>query len=423
MIENTKTSMDKLVENSELPLNEKNLLQELFHGLSSAQANLFTDISKSVMKEIKTPCGSSSHFKVVTGLSDSNLEEIFVEKGLFPMIFPQYQEEGLLTSIFPAKEVSSVPLQKTDNDKIYLGFGFLHCSYEELGAFFQKDFVATFIGHKGEEKITFSLHKSLDFSQKEQVLFQISRQNHLERPVIYSPMSRRAVDIYVNLPDEFEKDGTIDLDLKGNNLENILLLDKLLYWNIEMKHSSELPSLQEKFVTSFEEKMKTYQLNVEENEFIYFPDFTQVVKRAGTKIYIPMSEDHCTENLEYYKVKCLATPSVGNMEKFENFWDRDIFHKERIISLSDIPFAIHEFDKMGLNFLKVQENIQNTSPIIHYDRDDAYVYQKDSLLKRPQFLYLVFKQSNDIYFADKISYIVSFMNHHYPEFRFVGVTR
>lgn len=419
-----KMNIDAILEKSQLKEQDKYLLKELFQGLAEAQSSLFEDISKSIHSELmdKVP----QNLNVVTTLAECAKANFLEEKGFFPMISSQYTMNELLTAVFPAKEGFTLDSTDTlkEKTKIYAGYAFLDCSYVDVETILQEKYVGAYITESGEEKeITYSLHKSFDFIQKEKILFKVTQQNNLVGPLIYSPMSRRAFDIYLHIPEEMDKKAEIHLNLEQNKLIDVLLCDKTLYWNIKMTHCSELPSLEEKIVPFLQESMKTFQFHVEENEFIYFQDVQQVVKRTENKIYLPFEEGIDKGNLEYYRIKCYDVPYLEDMELFPCLWKRDVMHKDRIISKADISVVIHEFVDLGLNYLNVEENVGNTSPILQYGKDDGYIYGKAPLLKRPQFLYLVFENSDDKYFCDKISYLLSFMNYYYPEFRFVGVTR
>ena len=111
---------------------------------------------------------------------------------------------------------------------------FLNTSYDDLKNYCGKKYDGIVKKSDGTtEKISYSLQRNYSFILREKILSDISRLYKINRPAIFSPYSRKAVDII--FATEIDREDSIDLFLKENTLDGILITGQKLAWNIDQK--------------------------------------------------------------------------------------------------------------------------------------------------------------------------------------------
>lgn len=400
---------------------KKELFQSIFHALKNEQDILHSRLLERVPMYNKEDIS----FPLVTCVAPSNQVDIMKSYNLFPICMP-------CESIFPASE--TVFLKNLDDTELHLqqycGFAFLNCDYVELQDFLERKFKGEYIDSSGNsQEITYTLSKSEQYIKEEKILFETVQQNNLHCPPIYSPMSRRVVNVMVHRDIDMSKGGSICFHWDKNDLSQVIITDSLLYSNLKREHSRNLPvnnlRYSEKIVPFFEEIYTVYEyINLGANEFIWVDDMKRQFKRDGNILYIPLEDNILPSDFEYMKLKICEVSENITYQLFPTNFKHSKVKKERVVTLGDIDLIISQFETLLIQFEKVKTSYQNKSiePIATYARLDSYNYSKIKMPVKSTPLYLAFqKNENDIYFVDKVSYMLDFMNYFYPEFRYVGV--
>lgn len=373
-------------------MDNEQLFEELIRNLRVEQDELYKKLLDKVNREnFPKTTQNIKIFTYLIDLSDKNNEKIY-EKGFSPII--NEQEEIL----------------------------FLNCKYTDFDMYLNQEYTGIIEKNGQKSEISYKFSKIDSFVQAEKVLSKTLLQNDMKKPYIYSPYSRRAVEIIL---DKDDIDGDIDYQLEKNGLKNVLMENYELAWNVIIEEKDTFPYLNEntnKKATIFDETIyQIYQTNLKSNEYIYVRNEKSQTRKIDNEIYIALDKDVSFDNFLYSKIKINQNVYHSN-EIFENIYDDSTDFKQRIVTSGDIEYIINKFAKLDINFEGFSINKPKTMEnILVYNKDDEYIYSKDLKLRKSNLLYLKFGNNDDFYFNDKISYILSFLNYYYPEYYFVGV--
>jgi len=376
---------------------DKKVLADVFENLSNEQKELFASLEKKTLEQIQP--NSFKDWKVVTALIPvENIEE--AEDNGFYEYF-DYNEQ----------------------------IAFLNCNYSEKFSYMQKKYKALIQTKKGNQELEFSLVPFYDFYELEKSLEKTARQYEMDIPAIFSPFSRRAVKIDINLnllKDEEIDFNSIDFQLEKNNLTDILLLNRTLVWNVKNKKQDEIQEPLEcsnkSIYSLFEIPYDIYEFATEDNEFFYIKTSAIDVKRYKNAIYINKEQEDDELCYEKWSIENFSDYYKKDLEySFENFYENKI-KISRIRTKADIDAIFNQFK----NDFAIYEGkiIQGKCPlnkIYAYERTDAYFYSNEKLLQKGSVIYVKFKKLQDKFFEDAVNYIMAFVNYNYPEFYFVGV--
>lgn len=398
---------------------DKTVFSELFSTLAKEQEQFFDDLLQRTSKEVYsdgTP--QSTFFNIVTCVSKAEDAQKRKNQNFFPM---KWQTEAF----FPVKEhmTKEELRQKDENEPAYCGIGFLNCSYEKQEDFFHRTFTGEYRDKEGKcAEISYTLVKSYDYLEEEELLFQTVSQEGGTFPPIYSPMARRTVQVLLTQVDGFSAMESVDFKWKENGLEEILLTDSLLYWNISVTESDQHPKMtentNEKVIPLFDSIYKIYQVTAQEDELIYFPHKNTCIKREHHRIYVGLEDDYC---LEYKKLKIHKVHLEEDISYFENLWKPKMVQKQRVHALGDVAFLVDQCVGEKLDFLGASLQKGEMSILAPYQKIDAYRYKTPSFPRKVTPLYLKCKKrEDDIYFLDKLAYLLDYLNHCFPEFRYIG---
>ena len=334
-------------------------------------------------------------------------------------------------------ELFNIPIQSRNivqkKNICNAGVAFLKCAYHDVVNLVGNKYIAHISGKFGEHDITYYLEPYTYYYKLEELVEKTARQYGVKRPTIFSPLSRRAVNIKVDFGElrvsKFDE-AKIDFKLEENNLLDILQTNKTLVWNIEIVDEHRIPrpkeNINKKIVPLFENIYQIYEFSVEENEFIYLDASIGDVKRFGNCIYMNLSEYKCIDDIDtrYYKLKIdnYTQAFFNNNDKYYwNFYKFDRIYKERIRTEADIDYVLGFFENEITKYLGVKRTIDNNKAIRTYEDRDSYHYSKNKHFRSSAIGYVRFEKSEHWLFEDYISYIITYMNYYYPEFYWVGV--
>lgn len=414
--------MKKIIEsNNSLSKFDKDIYLSLFSELTKEQEKLYKALNLRVEKEIMDlNSNRNENWNIYTILVDKDKLNDYLKVGFNPVI-----------DIDCVSEFINMKDKEISENKYMAGVAFLKCKYSDVQKYTSKTYKARIRTKSGEVIASYNLFFSNVFLEREKIPEVTANQYKIDKPFIFSPFSRRAVSVCINF-DGINLNEIIDvnLDFKNNKLDEVILLNKLLLWNIEMFDKEDIPfpveNTQKKIAALFEDDYEIYKFELNpENEFLYVDSNGAYIKRINDEVYLATNNDINLESLIYIKFKINKIPeSIKEDEKFifANKCNKTIHKiKIRLRTEADIEYTINQFTPKGIKYLGYESALKGRKSVCVYDKDNTYHYSKSGRLRSSSIAYLKFQESNDLFFEDKISYLISFLNYKYPEFLWVGV--
>ncbi len=454
------TTENKIDKSDNFIVDEKHWINKVFDEMGKKQEHLYNEL----LEKVRVECFSRNayeqnkngekifhQFEVVTSLvsedTRDNLEsklELLKKDNLFEIV-----------KIFPNSETFDIGKHKNIE---YAGTAFLDCDYKDVRKYLdsvEQPYKAKISSQtEGDFELDYYFEKNYDFLVAECILTEILIQNAIKYPPIYSPFSRRAVDIKLKLDGrDLPEDAKVDLCYKENNLDQVVKTNTTLVWNVlEDTDLKILDDAEDKNIIPFNDNVfKLCQVFIDKDEYIFVQDERSDIKRVGNNVYVLVDKDNKNIDISYKKI-ALKKYNISNLDKnyiYKNDYDYKNEFKERILTKGDVAYIVGQFADIGICLDSILTSVCKKSQTIigNYSSDykDTYKYSKDDIfrirsivddnvkecdkptdLDKPiiairSTLYIKFKPSGDRYFVDKVNYISSFLNYFYPEFIFVGV--
>ncbi len=400
---------------------EKKLLKKLFEKLENHQTNVFSRIESKVEKQLSELKEETSDWKIRTALVGNDNESLDYAKnnGFHEIIQLDRNRE-----IMRCKELYAGA--EYAKDRVSAGVVFLNCKYGEIVDYRNKTYYASAQANGRDFRLEYSLKPYFEIMNHEKRLEQIAFQYGIKTPPIYSPMSRRAMLILVNISKDFvnsNRDCTINFRFEENNLKDVLLTDKTLVWNIENEDNESLPrpkdNVDKRAAALFNKTQFIYYFHAKKNEYYFVQSDNTDFHRIGNTIYVGANQDFEKEDPKYYRytINTYDANAPTNMTVFDNEF-KNCCLKQRIRTKGDVSNALSCFN---LGDFKIFASNNNFSFIKTYGKDCEYHYPKDDILRSSSVICIKIRDSGDLYFEDYVSYVLSYLNYHYPEFRWTGV--
>lgn len=423
MREKIKIDLEQQIESSShLQREEKTVMHALFSTLAEEQQRLFDILLERTVEEVYPNRASvqsqEMNHAIVTCLLPSSQKEWASQEHLVPIL-----EES--ETFFPVKEqiLLSDLGDILEGEPLYSGFGFLHCSYDKMDEMFDRPLQGRYEDKDGQwHPVSYHLSKESGYLETEKMLFESFAQNNRKEPPIFSPMSRRAVNVFLHIQECETQPERIDFQWKENGLEEILVTDSLLFWNLSATDSDKLPALQEvdpqKVLPLFDEMYHIYPVSVSDNEFLWISQKSAVMKRDHENLYLGVED---TSALEYKKLRVHLVAEAEKVRLFENVFEKSRVEKERVVTLWDISFIVAQFSPLGLKLEGVSLQKSKLETLKPYSQDDLYPYSRDKFYRKGTGLFLQFAEAeDDMFFLDKVAYVLQYIQHFYPEFHYIG---
>lgn len=409
-----------------LSLDDSMLFSSLFKTIALEQNSLFSRLQDNMTK-IQ---GTETPFSVVTCVAPTTDEKNLQAQGFYPII----PINPSLNTFFPVTKDTHLTVEehRINNFHVTCGFAFFHCQYDKINQYLEKEYQGEYKDSQGNvHSVKYSLKKSDKYLNAEEILFQTTRKLNVSTPPIYSPMARRCVEILIHCGDDLPMGGEVSFLWEENQLASVLITDSILYWNLSQIHSDELPSLKSsdmKILPFYQNVYQLWEYTLEEDEFLWIKDENYQIKREKNKLYIGFEENGPREDVEFRKLKihtaCQNLSQIAQITTplFATGFQQHPVKKERIVTQADLFFVVTQFQELGLRLSDVKPTFIPDKNIMVYQKIDSYFYEKNPFPKKVTALYLSFeKNENDLYFTDKVSFLLDYLNHFYPEFRYVGV--
>ncbi len=310
-------------------------------------------------------------------------------------------------------------------------YAYLDCPYEELSAWYQKEFHGCYQSEKKETvRFSYQLVPEMELLEEEEALNHFAKFNHIDVPLIYSPFFRRLVRIDINAEMSEKEAETIDLQLENYpELKSILRLNHRAVWNVRFKEAS------------VSDKMETYQrtpfrychyYRTNPDEYIDFDtpnpsDFDIFINKNRIEIYTNYERLENVNLLEITPLEILPQGISWNFCHFDNI----IPIPNRIRTKSDIFDITGRFHFENETSLKLSEVLTTEASgnytLCEYHRSEMYPEYQDlfrngrpSASQNARIIRLIFEKDNSNFFYDKVVMITHYLNQHYPEFCWKG---
>ena len=409
---------------------EKDLLKFLFRKLDNDKAELFRKLQDKVLQQVQELKSNDCDWIIKTELIDKsdaqNLESMF--------------EVVCLDPVSEEKDFSGRELHQ-DGFTSDLGVGFLRCPYSDIKSIIDRKYMAT-VECEGETfNIGYKLEHYNGLRDCEIKLERLARQYNVARPSLFSPWSRRAVLVKLDVLDSsFEKlkltnsSAVVRLCLESNGLKSVLQTGKTLAWNVKVECENEMPrpndSIDASISALFHNVYHIVEFSVDDNQYVLCDLPSVECKRIKDCVYINAS---CSsmKDLRYSRYTIFNNANDlrdknNIVDVFENFCDYNGLSLERIRTQADVEFVMNCFKNPVVSYAGCSTLWNDNYKNVHkYEKGDAYYYTDKKALRGSSKCYISFEVSDrDSWQAeDYISYILSYMNHFYPEFYWVGVYR
>lgn len=422
---------DVLEQMENLTPSEKTHFAAIFESIKNKQEKLFNNLKQEIKSELQNK--EHEEIDIYTMLVDSDKKKELKEYNIFDVCDgckPLEKEKITLNN-----------LQTNNLKEYYCGLVFWNDSYELMENMVDKKYVANMIINNEKYEVTFSLRNTNLFILKEKQIQKIAIQYGIEKPLIYNPMARRALEVLISFPRSITKNDNVEIDFcfENNNLKKYLLLNKYLMWNIFTKPFDELPDPKageyKEVLPLWDYTFKTYKFSTKGEkynikDFLLIENDLRIIKRVGNDIYWQIKDMDTEMIYEKYSIFLLdSTVKKTLCSQIGFFYHNDYSSPEtgmieRIRTKADAMRVISGFSSLNISCKDVYTGteIGNEKIVYTYPKRMDYYQVKDERLCTARTCKVLFEvKESDKMYVDKISYIISFLNHRYPEYRWIGV--
>ena len=424
--------INKIIEQMSLETDEEIQLKTIFKSLANRQEKLFGNIKEQVMQEMSAP--KTDFQKIYTMLVDSEIKNIMNENNFYEVCM----------DIQPLKS-EKIKIENTEikkGSRYSCGVVFWSKQYELLDELLAKKYSVAIKINEEIMSTKYYFEEFNDFVEKEKEIHKLALQYGVEKPVIYNPMARRALRILVEIPCEVGRGDEVDIDFdfEKHELNDSLILDSYLVWNISEKKFDVLPPAKEgrfeEVVPLWDKKFVVYKFPLKQNsdkysEYILINNDIRAIKIIDNAVYWQLKQNDYSE-MTYKKFTLyeINTEILDNLKEksthvYCNYYQIPVLGEiERIRTKADVERCINCFNE--LKVVCVDSDTQNkflqNKLVYTYSHRKDYYQIKDDRLKASSICRVCFeKNNNDLLFVDKISYILGYLNHRYPEYHWIGV--
>lgn len=385
----------EIIKSSELNTEEKIVFNEIFSEVIKNYENIISELKKQVINSLSN---NIEIMNICTRIVDKDKLSSYKKVGF-----------GILGD---NKECIK------NHDLEYYCTGLLKCKYSNLKSYCKKTYEGSYVDKKGTKKpIKYKFSYNLSAIEKEIILDEIARQYNIETNIVYSPYSRRMVDIHLITKEELDKE-SIDLELEKNKLEDILQLDKYLVWNVKIENVTQAETID--YTNAYQDKLNyIHEFKYEENKYISCDvEVIDIIKDDKKIKIVTRDPDAKFEIIKISKIDEIDLNIFSNNVNFTN-------GLERLRTKSQINHAINQyllppFENCVIDILTENNNRQliEIYENVHRNKRETDEFLIKSYSKE---LYIVLDNSEEEFAEDFYNYLVDNLNYKYPEFKWIGV--
>ena len=344
--------------------------------------------------------------------------------------------------------INTMPVSENvrEFDKIRKGFLLFDGSYDDFLGLLQKEAVysgSVLLDNDQEVEFRYRVKANHRIIRMEEMLFKIAKLYGIQRPVIFSPFARRAVDIEV-LPDrDFDSLGKVmhtDLKLKDNGLA-MIKEGHCLLWNISITEGVSPDSVDdndERVALDVTQKRYKYiyRSNIDKNDFVYPMDdldYPEILKGENDICFICKNRMH-QSNFKKVSVHNEASKNSVYMKEFCNTFLRGSQDIIRIRTAGDVQYVLSQFtlhdgtDKVFWCDYDAKHDCADSRLVItRYAPEHDYWNDREQIhlqrIKNRPFCYIKFfcQENRRKFLTDYANYVLHYLNCMYPEFCWAGV--
>jgi hypothetical protein len=421
---------DKIIEQMEnLSESEKEQLAAIFNVLIERQENLFANMKQDVKKELDNKSAEAETIDIYTALI--GVERKSEMKGTFSEIYPNIKAVEAEKIEIKNEEISS-------EAEYSCGIVFWNSNYANILKVQEKQYTAKVKINSEDCEAKYRFRQFYGFVEKEKEIQSVSIQYQIETPLIYNPMARRALELLIQLPRDISKEDTLSIDFcfEEKELNGQLILNSTLLWNLDVKEWDELKAAEavkeNEILPLWDKTFQTYRFPANQGEFILVENGWRAIKRVGEYIYWQCKDEGTEMEYKKYQVHSLDSEKLKNIKSkaellFHNDYEKPPLGEiERIRTQGDARRAISVFQQLGVEAKEVSLKTRNTDKctIFTYPKRLDYYQIKDGRLAATSVTCRILFEDNpnDTFYIDKVSYILAYMNHRYPEYKWIGVS-
>lgn len=380
--------------------------------------------------------------KVVNFMINCEKENEYTARHIFPVVKEknfyivrkEVDDKGVLESLNNGiKKLLSDKVSEFDwyPTKVPVGYIYVEASKEILEELQQsKKYTLNIIDKNGViHELTYFLTWSDIAVSKCKKLWKMSQLYKDETPILYAPYAKRLfridIDVEELLSDKTIQVEAIDLKLKNNGIDETVLLNKELAWNVRMEEHVGI----EAQVSPVGEVLhwKYCFKELLENQYIIpkvhcCPSFK--IDVVNEKCVQYDFENEYTGSFERVTIYNFSDNDFKDERVFRPRYNENNLEKQfRIRSLSDANYEVKKFTAPeNISIIAVQTNLPNDKLLVKKYSSDMKIYDKGRFgYKNTNRLYIIFDvDKNNVFFKDYIDFVLGYLTYCFPEIGWEG---
>ena len=423
-LDEVKLKLNEIIENAKLDSELKSCLKKSLNAIYEHEKTIISEIKTEVETELKKDRQQNT-LKIATALVPKKEISAMNERKFYII-----NENEKSSSVFFQKQSSIDKISTKDYQSLYTESYFLQCPYEEIDEICRK----IYRGYSSIGNFDYKIVTHKRFIEQENKLFRLSELYNINKPLIFSPYARRAVDICI-LNDYDEVDlKTIDFEFENNYLKDKIIDDYVLMWNILISSNSSSNS----YIAPDEDDIHhryIYNSGIDKNTFILpsaIPNISfEVNKISNERIDIITSDEIRTDKCEIFKI--FDEKDIDSMpNSVRIFWNtcenEQLFNKVRLRTVGDINYVLNTLQQgeFSCTFDKWSDQAPENQIKIYQKsrRHNYFIERNEQLMKvRSKLPKCCIKfNAPAIYLTDYANFVLNFLEQNYPEYFWVGVS-
>ena len=392
---------------------KRRMLEETFSALARHQEKFLSDLESRIDAESTTQDWQKD-FEVAVKFVNSGDNES--ARGLFP------QE---VAGAFIFADNAEIPMSDAF---------FVRAPYDALKNICAAKYQGRLMASDGTVKnFSYCLQRHDRFIAAEKILFEVAVLYKINRPVIFSPYARRAVDIKIFGVDAAEfKNSKVDWMIEKNNLHGKILKGNL-FWNLQIEEGEMRRggSVDEEYIGA-DGKLIRYEyfhtFNADEKVFILPVQHCDDLhfRTEGDDRNIKLGYNSVLNERGYQKVTLSDVPKMSD-DVFTNDFPRRN-DKLRLKTEGDVAKVLFCFNATRFGKICPAQfesfNAANFKPLAVYTTTDRYFLPPENILLgnvRNKPVCCIKFGGDSIFKIDYANYVLHYFEQNYPEFGWAGV--
>lgn len=305
----------------------------------------------------------------------------------------------------PADIVISKPVFA--NGQYYIGTGYLDCRLGEIDSICGREYS----GMNGDREFRYRLVLSPKLVYAENFLTDIADMYEVGLPVIYAPMSRRFVHIVTS--ERLDDNSGISLETEKNGIQDKLLLNYRSVWNVSKDDVK--PNCIRGNVMEFKTDKDEY---IRVNEYDDYNKIQKMFTVDGNTVTV--SSEHRRLSFSKVAFSKLNDSECKYIFKLPEI-KRSDFIPPRVRSKCDIEKVLVPFRGLGLETAGIYPEKPENARVCEYTKRYSYPERRrDYLSISDKKVWVIFKETGDIFLDDAVIFAVHCLRRSYPEFEWKG---